>query len=109
MNFSIQANQRPKYYFVPSRMTSESDVDKRPYSDNTNNAVFYVNFAGFLPGKKIKQISKYTFVNFFKHCMLLIIIELFILFPFQMGYFIELSTEPQNGALTTVEKSHTVC
>lgn len=55
-------------------MTSESDVDKRPYSDNTTNAVFYVNFAGFLPGKKIKQISKYTFVNFFKHCMLLIII-----------------------------------
>lgn len=74
MNFSIQANQRPKYYFVPSRMTSESDVDKRPYSDNTNNAVFYVNFAGFLPGKKIKQISKYTFVNFFRNCMLLIII-----------------------------------
>lgn len=47
-------------------MTSESNVDKRPYSDNTNNAVFYVNFAGFLPGMKIKPISKYMFVNFKK-------------------------------------------
>lgn len=55
-------------------MTSENDMDKRPYSDNTNNAVFYVNFAGFLPGKKIKQISKYTFVIFLNNCTLLIII-----------------------------------
>ncbi|XP_056019782.1 uncharacterized protein LOC125669862 isoform X2 [Ostrea edulis] len=44
-----QANQRPKYYFVPSRVTSENDSDKRLYGDNGSNAVFYINFAGFLP------------------------------------------------------------
>ncbi|XP_062568171.1 uncharacterized protein LOC134230388, partial [Saccostrea cucullata] len=44
-----QANQRPKYYFVPSRLTSENDSDKRLYANNPSNAVFYINFAGFLP------------------------------------------------------------
>lgn len=54
MNLFIQVNQRFKYYFVLFRMISESDVDKRFYSDNINNVVFYVNFVGFLFGKKIK-------------------------------------------------------
>ncbi|XP_061191926.1 uncharacterized protein LOC133200170 isoform X2 [Saccostrea echinata] len=44
-----QANQRPKYYFVPSRLTNENDSDKRLYANNPSNAVFYINFAGFLP------------------------------------------------------------
>lgn len=55
-----QANQRPKYYFVPSRLTSENDLDKRPYSDNTTNAVFYVNFAGFLPDGLFYRIVNRT-------------------------------------------------
>ncbi|XP_078317592.1 uncharacterized protein LOC111120698 isoform X2 [Crassostrea virginica] len=55
-----QANQRPKYYFVPSRLTSENDSEKRLYSENPNNAVFYVNFAGFLPDGLFYRIVNRT-------------------------------------------------